>query len=73
MSIVTGLGVSSLILSRIGCAPARVLGVDDDDAVRGDEHGGVAAAALEHVQVVFDLLDLDAPSAPSARQPAAAP
>ena len=28
-------------------APAGILRVDDDDAVRGDEHGGVAAAALQ--------------------------
>ena len=34
ISSVTGLGVSSLILSRIGCAPAGVLRVHDRDAVR---------------------------------------
>ena len=39
--------------------PARVLGVDHDHAVRGDEDGAVAAAARHHEQVVLDLLDLD--------------
>src|SRR6185503_5896428 len=40
-------------------APSGVFRVDDDDAARGDEHGGVAAAALEHEQIVFEFLDLD--------------
>ena len=59
MIVVIGLSVSSRILSRSGCAPARILGVDDDDALGGDEDGGVAAAALEHEQVVLELLDFD--------------
>jgi hypothetical protein len=45
-------------LSRIGC-PIRILRVDDHDAAGADEHGGVASSALEHEQVVPELLDLD--------------
>ena len=40
-------------------APAGILRVDDHDAVCDDEDGSVAAAALQHEQVVLDLLDLD--------------
>ena len=42
-------------------APARVLGVDDDDPAAGDEDGRVAAAPLpaQDVEVVLELLDLD--------------
>jgi hypothetical protein len=38
---------------------SRQLGVDDGHTVGGDEHGAVAAAALHHVQVVLQLVDLD--------------
>ena len=40
-------------------SPSRVLGVDDGDAVRRDEDGGVAAAALQHVEVVLHLVHVD--------------
>src|SRR5204862_3863971 len=45
--------------------PCRVLGVDDGDAVRHHEDGGVAAAALaaQHEQVVLEFLDFDDPPA----------
>jgi hypothetical protein len=39
--------------------PAGILRVDDDDPVGRDEHRCVAAAALQHVQVVFHLVDVD--------------
>ena len=38
--------------------PIGELGVDEDDAAGGDERGGIAAAALDHEEVVADLLDL---------------
>ena len=46
-------------------APAAELGVDNDDAIPGDEHAGVAATerftrhrrGARHVQVVSDLFD----------------
>ena len=53
------LGRQLLDLVEDRLAPARVLRVDDDDAVCSEEHGGVAAAAAQHVQVVLDLLDID--------------
>jgi hypothetical protein len=54
--VVTGFGVNVLILSRIGLPQP-----DDRDAVRGDEDRGVSAATgtAEHVEVVFDLLDVN--------------
>ena len=53
------LGRQFLDLVEDRLAPAGILGVHDDHAVRGDVDGGIAATALEHEQVVFDLLDLD--------------
>jgi hypothetical protein len=42
-------------------APARVLRVDDGDAVGLHEHGRVSAAACaaQHEEIVLELLDLD--------------
>ena len=48
-----------LDLVEDGLAPAGVLRVDHGDAVRADEHGRVAAAALQDEQVVLELLDRD--------------
>ena len=59
MIVVTGLLVSSLIFARSGWSPSGNLGVDDDDAGAGHEDRGVAAAALEHEEVVLELLHLD--------------
>ena len=59
ISVVTGFGVSSLILSRIGWPQPGFFASTTDDAVRRDEHGRVAAAALQHVEVVLDLVDVD--------------
>src|SRR5205814_8809834 len=57
----------------------QVLGVDEDDALIGDTHCGVAAGARHHVEPRFDLLDRLGLSlrrlaaAPSAPLPAALP
>ena len=59
ISIVTGFGVSSLILSRIGLPQPGFFASTTRDAVGRDEDGGVAAAAAQHVEVVLHLLDFD--------------
>ena len=59
MIVVTGLFVTDLILSRIGFAPARQLGVDEHDAEIGDEDRGVPAAARQEVEVVLQFLQFD--------------
>src|SRR5206468_2358874 len=46
-----------LDLVENGLAPIRELGIDQDDACVGDERRGVAAAAGDHVEVLFDLFD----------------
>ena len=58
MIVVTGLGVSSLILSRIGW-PQPGFFVSTTVTPLADEHGRVAAAALQHEEVVLELLDFD--------------
>ena len=59
MIVVTGLGVSSLILSRIGWPQPGFFVSTTTTPFAADEDGGVAAAALQHEQVVLELLDLD--------------
>jgi len=39
--------------------PPGILRVHDDDPIRRDENGRIAAASFEHEQVVFEFLDLD--------------
>ena len=53
------LGADLLDFIEDRLAPAGVLRVDDGDAVGPDEHGGVAAAAFQHPEVVSELLDFD--------------
>ena len=60
MIVVTGFGVSSLILSRIGWPQPGFFVSTTTTPVAGDEDGGVAAAAAsQHEQVVLELLDFD--------------
>ncbi len=46
---------SHLVQDRL--TPVGEFGVDEDDAAGGDERGGIATAALDHEEVVADLLD----------------
>jgi len=47
ISVVIGFGRQLFHLVEDRLTPARVLRVDDDDAVRCHEHGGVAAATSQ--------------------------
>ena len=59
---VTGFGVSSLILSRIGWPQPGFFVSTTVTPLAVHEHGGVAAAALpQDEEVVLELLDLDDP------------
>ena len=58
---VTGLLVSALICAKIGCPPAGVLRVNDNDPIRRDEDGCISTAPLapQHEQVVLKLFNFD--------------
>jgi hypothetical protein len=55
MIVVTGFGLLDLRENRR--APPRILRIDDGDAVGLNEDRGVAAAAFQHIQVVFQLFN----------------
>src|SRR5262249_59824 len=49
----------SLDLVEYRLTPSRILRVDNDNAIRGDEHCRIPTATLEYKQILFELFDFD--------------